>query len=90
MDNNELLANRILAATPALELREAAVVALHDTESGDFHTGRTYAKDAAFGQATRIMTASDVISAYVVYRHAAGVTIYLSKDTVLHTVRLAA
>lgn len=87
MTTNESLASRISAATPSLELREAAVVALA-VSGEDFHTGRTYSKDAAFGQQTRVMNANEGVSAYVVYRHAGGTTIYLSKSTILHTATL--
>lgn len=81
MSNDELVA-RIAAAAPDLQVGQYAVVALN-TAGELWNTDRSYtAAVAAFAQQTKQMNSTDC-NAYVVKRHAMGVTVFIAPNTML-------
>lgn len=83
---NECLAQQVVQHAPALRSGEFAVVAKGAGTGEWWNTGRIYSQPgAAFARQTREMNRNEC-SAWVVKRHAAGVTVYLAVGTTLATV----
>lgn len=76
---------RIIEAAPALEVGQFAVVAQGLDTLEWWNTGRSYATaPSAFARQSREFNMMSC-NAYVVKRHSAGTTVYLSPGTTLGT-----
>jgi len=85
-DTRPALLDQVLDLAPALDLRQYAVVGLPwDADGEGWNTGRTYdSAIGAFARQTREISSQDC-RAFVVLRHANGLTVYLGRDHVLGT-----